>query len=64
MTRPGPAEGARMSEQRDKELTDLRNDLAQTKEVIGTLIAWMVQSANSPIRGDEATRLIKMLVKS
>lgn len=53
-----------MSDLRDKELTDLRNDLAQTKEVLGTLIAWMVQSANSPIRVDEATRLIKMLVKS
>jgi len=44
------------------ELQKLRDDLARTKEVLGTLITWMVQSANSPIRGDEAERLIRKLI--
>jgi hypothetical protein len=47
---------------RDAELTTIRNDLARTKEVLGTLISWMAQSANSPIRRDEAEKLIKQLI--
>ena len=43
------------------EIQKLRDDLARTKEVLGTLISWIVQSANSPIRGDEAATLIKKL---
>lgn len=48
----------------DRELSELRDDLARTKEVLGTLISWMAQSSVSPIRVDEANKLIKMLVKS
>jgi len=45
-----------------QELQRVRDDLARTKEVLGTLISWMAQSANSPIRADEAKALIKRLV--
>ena len=44
------------------EIQKLRDRLAKTNEVLGTLISWMVQSANSPIRPDEAKELIKKLV--
>lgn len=43
------------------EVQALRDDLAQTKEVLGTLIAWMAQSANSPIRRDEVQKLLEAL---
>ena len=41
----------------------LRTDLARTKAVLGTLIAWMAQSANAPIRVDEANTLLEQLTK-
>jgi hypothetical protein len=47
---------------RTTELQAVRDDLARTKDVLGTLIAWMAQSANSPIRRDEAETLIRRLV--
>ncbi len=36
---------------------------ARTHDVLGTLISWMAQSANSPIRIDEAQTLLKELAK-
>ena len=51
-----------MNELRTAEVQAIRDDLARTKEVLGTLIAWLPQSANSPIRKDEAEKLLRMLV--
>lgn len=51
-----------MDQLRIAELQKLRDDLAHTKETLGTLISWMAQSANSPIRADEANVLLKQLV--
>lgn len=34
---------------------------ARTKDVLGTLISWMAQSANSPIRREEAQELLRKL---
>lgn len=45
------------------DLQAVRDDLARTKDVLGTLISWMAQSANSPIRPDEAEKLIKTLTE-
>jgi len=33
----------------------------QLKKTLGTLISWMASSANSPIRQDEAMKLLCML---
>lgn len=45
----------------ERDLRDLREELAGVKTTLGTLISWMVQSANSPIRQDEAATLLKKL---
>jgi hypothetical protein len=50
-----------MNDLRIAEMQAIRDDLARTKEVLGTLIMWMAQSANSPIRTDEAVKLMKQL---
>jgi len=42
-------------------LVAVEQQAARTKDVVGTLISWMAQSANSPIRRDEALELLKML---
>ena len=42
-------------------LVAVETQTAATKDVLGTLISWMVQSANSPIRRDEALTLLKKL---
>ena len=34
---------------------------ALTKDVLGSLISWMAQSANSPITRDEAMQLLRRL---
>jgi hypothetical protein len=47
--------------QTDREIQTLRDELARTKEVLGTLISWMAQSAGSPIRVDEAKTLLERL---
>lgn len=44
------------------EIQAVRDDLARAKDVLGTLITWMAQSANSPIRGDEAEKLLRRLI--
>ena len=45
----------------EKKLEELEHKLAATNEALGTLIAWMAQSANSPIRLDEAKQLLGIL---
>jgi len=39
----------------------LERTVARLESTVGTLITWMAQSANSPIRVDEAERLLTML---
>lgn len=51
-----------MDKLRIAELEKIRNDLARMRETLGTLISWMAQSANSPIRRDEANTLLQQLV--
>ena len=51
-----------MNKLRIAELQAIRDDLARIKDVLGTLIAWMPQSADSPIRADEAETLLKRLL--
>jgi hypothetical protein len=45
----------------EKAILDLRAELTAVKHTLGTLIGWMAQSANSPIRVDEAEKLLKAL---
>jgi hypothetical protein len=52
MTNPSP---------QPETLAELRQDLRQVKQTLGTLIVWMAQSANSPIRVEAAERLLAML---
>jgi hypothetical protein len=42
-------------------LESVRAECARTTRVLGTLIDWMAQSANSPIRPDEAKTLLEQL---
>ena len=50
-----------MSEQEKKEIAGLKLEVKQLKKALGTLLSWLPQSANSPIRTDEAIRLIDMM---
>jgi hypothetical protein len=49
-----------MTEQ-DAQILRLTADVQALKMTLGTLIAWMSQSANSPIRADEARKLLEGL---
>jgi hypothetical protein len=42
---------------------ETKRDVERLRDVLGTLIAWMAQSATSPIRIDEAETLLKKLLK-
>jgi hypothetical protein len=44
-----------------QEIAGLKLEVQQLQKTLGTLIKWMAESANSPIRGDEAYTLIKMI---
>jgi hypothetical protein len=46
---------------RDKEIYDLQNEVKALKKALGTLIAWLPQSANGPLRVDEVETLLKMM---
>lgn len=46
---------------KDKEIAQLRREVNALKQTLGTLIAWLPQSANAPIRVDEAEKLLAML---
>jgi hypothetical protein len=43
------------------DIVQLQIEIARLKQVLGTLITWMTANANSPLRVDEAERLLKML---
>lgn len=45
----------------EQEIARLTREIAAVKYALGTLIAWLPQSANSPIRQDEASQLLAML---
>jgi hypothetical protein len=43
------------------EVAALKREVAALKKTLGTLISWMASSANSPIRIEEAKKLLEML---
>ena len=45
----------------EQEIAGLKLEVKALKKALGTLLSWLPQSANSPIRVDEASTLIKML---
>jgi hypothetical protein len=45
----------------EQSLLQTQAELASVKRTLGTLIAWMVQSANSPLSVADAQRLLDML---
>jgi len=45
----------------DQEIAGLKLEVAQLKKALGTLLTWLPQSANSPIRIDEASRLLNIM---
>lgn len=47
----------------DQQVMLLRTELLATREVLGTLISWIATSSNSPIRQDEAIKLLNRLPK-
>ena len=57
MSDPGRMDGPAVI----SELTAMRQELARTRDVIGTLITWLAQSANAPIRAEEAGQLLGRL---
>jgi len=45
----------------DQDIAKLQLEVKALKKALGTLISWLPQSANSPIRTDEASRLLNIL---
>ena len=45
----------------DQEIAGLKLEVKALQKALGTLLSWLPQSANSPIRLDEASRLINMM---
>jgi hypothetical protein len=45
----------------EQEIAGLKLEVKALKKALGTLIAWLPQSANSPIRVDEASTLLNMM---
>lgn len=45
----------------EQEIAELKLEVNQLKRALGSLITWMAQSSNSPIRRDEASTLINMM---
>lgn len=45
----------------EQEIAGLKLQIKQLKRTLGSLISWMSQSANSPIRIDEANTLINIM---
>jgi hypothetical protein len=46
---------------RDQEIAGLKLEVKALQKALGTLISWMSQSAGSPIRIDEASRLLNIM---
>jgi hypothetical protein len=44
-----------------EEIARLQREVTALRMALRTLIVWMAQSANSPIRVDEASRLLNMM---
>jgi hypothetical protein len=51
-----------MSELRDQELSKLRDEVAALRDVVGTLISWLAQSAGSPLSHAATKALLERLV--
>jgi hypothetical protein len=47
--------------QQDREIAGLKLQIKALQKALGMLISWLPQSANAPIRLDEASRLINIL---
>lgn len=45
----------------ERQVLRLTREVKALQKALGTLLAWLPQSANSPIRMDEASRLINIL---
>ncbi len=45
----------------EQEIAGLKLEIKALKKALGTLIAWLPQSANSPIREDEAYTLLNWM---
>ncbi len=45
----------------EQEIARLQLDVQALQQTLGRLISWIAQSANSPIRSDEASRLLNIL---
>lgn len=45
----------------DQEIAWLKLEVKALKKALGTLLTWLPQSANSPIRVDEASKLLNIL---
>lgn len=45
----------------EEQIASLKEEVAAIRTTLVTLISWIPQSANSPLRVDEATELLKML---
>jgi hypothetical protein len=46
---------------KDEQLTRLRAEVNQLRDVLTTTISWIAGSANSPLSVSEAQKLIRML---
>ncbi len=45
----------------DQQIAKLQLEVTALQKALGTLLAWLPQSANSPIRIDEASRLLNIM---
>jgi len=45
----------------DQEIAGLKLEIKALKKALGTLLTWLPQSANSPIRLDESSRLLNIM---
>lgn len=45
----------------EQQIVDLRREVKALQAALGAFISWTAQSANSPIRVDEASRLLTIM---
>ena len=50
-----------MSKTQEQEIAGLKLEVLALKRALGNFIAWTAQSANSPIRRDEASTLLNQM---
>ena len=58
------ASKARKSRGPTSSFDEMQSDIAALRKALITALAWIAQSANSPLRVDEASRLIKIAEKT